>query len=176
MTQVYHYDAQTGEYLGTDAALPDPMEAGKFLLPAQATFTAPPAVSAGRVAVFDAAKEVWATLADKRGTVFWLNGAQQTQEAPGPLPQGASLTAPQPTTAELWAQVRATRNHLLNQSDWTQLPDSPLSTAQKTAWAGYRQALRDITQQADPAAVVWPVVPRTQTKTVPRTQTKTVPD
>ena len=160
MTQVYHYSFETGEYLGTAPALPDPMEAGRFLLPAQATFTAPPQTNAGRVAVFDPAKEVWTTLEDRRGTVFWLNGEQQTQEALGPLPQGASLTAPQPTTAELWAQVRAKRNGLLNQSDWTQLPDSPLSTAQKKAWATYRQALRDITKQADPAAVKWPAEPK----------------
>ena len=165
MAQVYHYDPDTGEYLGTDAALPDPMEAGRFLLPAQATFTAPPQTTAGRVAVFDAVTEVWTTAEDKRGTVFWLNGAEQTQEALGPLPKGASLTAPQPTTAELWAQVRAKRDGLLGQSDWTQSPDSPLTAAQKKAWAVYRQALRDITQQADPAAVVWPVDPDKKGKT-----------
>ena len=167
MTQVYHYDAQTGEYLGTEAALPDPLEAGRFLLPAQATFTQPPQTNAGRVAVFDAVTEVWTTTEDKRGVVFWLNGEQQTQEALGPLPQGASLTAPVPTTAELWAQVRAERDGLLRQSDWTQSPDSPLTAAQKAAWAVYRQRLRDMTQQADPAAVVWPVAPRAQTKVVP---------
>lgn len=159
MTQVYHYHPDTAEYLDTGAALPNPREQGKFLLPAHATFTAPPQTNAGRVAVFDPAKEVWTTLEDKRGTVFWLNAEQQTQEALGPLPQGASLTAPQPTTVELWAQVRAERDGLLNRSDWTQSPDSPLSTAQKTAWAVYRQALRDVTKQADPAAIKWPVEP-----------------
>lgn len=41
--------------------------------------------------------------------------------------------------------VRAQRNRLLTNSDWTQLADS---TADKNAWATYRQALRDITQQA----------------------------
>ena len=75
---------------------------------------------------------------------------------------GTSFTCPkppQPTTAAAWEQVRAERDGLLSRSDWTQMPDSPLSTAQKTAWAVYRQALRDITKQADPAAVVWPVEP-----------------
>jgi len=66
---------------------------------------------------------------------------------------------PPPTTAELWAQVRAKRNGLLAQSDWTQLPDSPLTAAQKQAWAAYRQALRDITKQADPNNIQWPGVP-----------------
>jgi hypothetical protein len=42
-------------------------------------------------------------------------------------------------------QVRAERNEKLANSDWTQLADSP---ADKAAWATYRQALRDMTDQA----------------------------
>jgi hypothetical protein len=36
------------------------------------------------------------------------------------------------------------RNHLLTTSDWTQLPDSPLTEEQKQAWREYRQLLRDL--------------------------------
>ena len=36
--------------------------------------------------------------------------------------------------------MRAVRNDLLSQSDWTQLPDAPVN---REAWAKYRQALRD---------------------------------
>lgn len=39
---------------------------------------------------------------------------------------------------------RKTRNDLLADSDWTQMNDSPLTNEQKTAWATYRQELRDI--------------------------------
>ena len=39
--------------------------------------------------------------------------------------------------------LRRERNHLLAESDWTVLPDSPI--ADKTAWQTYRQELRDIT-------------------------------
>lgn len=50
------------------------------------------------------------------------------------------------------------RQKLLRDSDWTQLPDVPLST--KQLWAAYRQALRDITSQPGyPLHVVWPVPP-----------------
>ena len=39
---------------------------------------------------------------------------------------------------------RITRNKLLDDSDWTQMNDSPLSNEVKTAWATYRQELRGI--------------------------------
>ena len=41
------------------------------------------------------------------------------------------------------SQVRKFRNAQLTASDWTQLPDGPLSNADKQAWADFRQALRD---------------------------------
>lgn len=63
-----------------------------------------------------------------------------------------------PRTPETqWEAVRMRRNALLAQSDWTQLPDVPLAT--KEAWATYRQALRDITEQPDPFDIVWPTPP-----------------
>lgn len=64
----------------------------------------------------------------------------------------------QPTTEQMTAGVRARRNALLTESDWTQLPD--VSQATKDLWAAYRQALRDITAQAGfPTDVEWPVAP-----------------
>lgn len=58
-----------------------------------------------------------------------------------------------------WNRVRSERNYRLAQCDWTQLDDTPLSNTQKQEWAAYRQALRDITTQDDPFAIVWPQVP-----------------
>ena len=56
--------------------------------------------------------------------------------------------------------VRADRDARLAPCDWTQLSDAPLTAAEKTAWKAYRQALRDITEQAGfPDAVEWPVTP-----------------
>ena len=45
--------------------------------------------------------------------------------------------------------VRDQRNRLLAESDWTQMADSPLTDEEKSAWATYRQALRDITSHAN---------------------------
>lgn len=54
---------------------------------------------------------------------------------------------------------RLLRDALLSSSDWTQLPDSPLNEEQKSAWAQYRQALRDLPDSYDGGDIVFPVQP-----------------
>jgi hypothetical protein len=39
--------------------------------------------------------------------------------------------------------VRTIRNQMLSDSDWTQLPDAPLSAEKKEEWLAYRTYLRD---------------------------------
>lgn len=57
-------------------------------------------------------------------------------------------------------QFREERNALLASSDWTQLPDSPLSDAKKSEWATYRQQLRDLpSTTTDPSSPSWPQKP-----------------
>jgi len=54
---------------------------------------------------------------------------------------------------------RGQRDNLLMQSDWTQVADAPVDA---TAWATYRQALRDITSHANFPNLNeadWPVKP-----------------
>ncbi len=46
--------------------------------------------------------------------------------------------------------LRQYRALLLSESDWTVMPDSPLSDSKKTEWKTYRQGLRDITKTAKP--------------------------
>ena len=59
--------------------------------------------------------------------------------------------------AEQAANVRTQRTQKLKDSDWTQIADS---TADKTAWATYRQALRDITSASGfPWTMTWPETP-----------------
>lgn len=54
-------------------------------------------------------------------------------------------------------QVRQERNAKLSACDWTQVLDAPVDRA---AWATYRQALRDLTdQEGFPFNVVWPQEP-----------------
>jgi hypothetical protein len=57
----------------------------------------------------------------------------------------------------LFARIRYWRTQELLATDWTQAADS---TADKAAWATYRQALRDLpTQNADPNKIVFPTRP-----------------
>lgn len=74
---------------------------------------------------------------------------------------------PQPvveiTKDQVYVAVRAVRNSLLQESDWTQLPDTTISVEQKALWAEYRQDLRDITETypdvKHPDEVIWPTKP-----------------
>lgn len=55
------------------------------------------------------------------------------------------------------AEVRAERNQKLKDSDFSQLPDSPVD---KAVWSVYRQELRDVpSQEGFPNEVVWPDQP-----------------
>ena len=61
---------------------------------------------------------------------------------------------------ETAAGVRNKRDRLLAACDWTVLTDSPLTTAKKTEWKTYRQALRDISAaEGFPNTMTWPTEP-----------------
>ena len=59
-----------------------------------------------------------------------------------------------------WFEIRNKRNTLLRESDWTQMPDSPLNNEKKTEWLTYRNNLRSLPQTfSNPDEVIWPNVP-----------------
>lgn len=59
--------------------------------------------------------------------------------------------------------IRQPRNMALLQSDWSQMPDAPLTAEKKAEWAAYRQELRDMTATyaniQNPAEIVPPTQP-----------------
>lgn len=56
--------------------------------------------------------------------------------------------------------IRRKRDKLLAESDWTEMPNSPLSEDTKLAWAAYRQALRDMPETYQLGVeLVWPLKP-----------------
>lgn len=55
-------------------------------------------------------------------------------------------------------QMRSERSLKLRSTDWTQMTDAPLTALEKTAYAVWRQALRDMTSLAGFPYVDWPVL------------------
>ena len=56
-----------------------------------------------------------------------------------------------------WNTLRNERTELLDKSDWTQVADAPVD---KSAWATYRQQLRDLpANTTDPRNTTWPTQP-----------------
>lgn len=71
-----------------------------------------------------------------------------------------AVPLPPPGASELLRQMRTRRDRLLSESDFTQMPDSPLTASAREEWRIYRQALRDLPETvADLSAIEWPSTP-----------------
>jgi hypothetical protein len=100
----------------------------------------------------------------QRDGVEELEGKWYTKYILGPVFTDGETTAAEQEAeyksrkdAEQATNVRKSRTEMLNDCDWTQIADS---TADKTAWATYRQALRDVPLQAGfPWEITWPTQP-----------------
>lgn len=95
---------------------------------------------------------------------WWVNGFIHLGEKPNKHATWDHVTSAWVWDTELLlADIRTARNAKLRQSDWTQIPDSPLNEEQKAAWATYRQQLRDITEHLTEVTntdqVPWPTEP-----------------
>lgn len=98
-----------------------------------------------------------------------------SQKALAPKPGRPSPTHDFDYTSKSWVEnlekynqntlslMRQQRTELLFDSDWTQVPDAPLTDEQRAAWREYRQQLRDITDEypdaTDINTVQWPTPP-----------------
>ena len=91
-----------------------------------------------------------------------IDGKWYTKHILGPVFTGDTAAADQAAyeagkDADRAAAIRTQRDAKLTSSDWTQVADAPVD---KTAWATYRQALRDVpTQTGFPWEVTWPTTP-----------------
>lgn len=75
---------------------------------------------------------------------------------------GEQFHLPVPDPEKTAADVRAERDRLLAESDVYVLPDrwEAYTAEQRSAWSAYRQALRDIPEQAGfPFDISWPTKP-----------------
>jgi hypothetical protein len=84
-------------------------------------------------------------------------------EYPQP-PAGAQVIDAPYTYPEAMAELRLERDARLNWSDWTQLPDVPLTPATVAQWRAYRHDLRNVPELVESlgwdGAVNWPTPPK----------------
>ena len=84
---------------------------------------------------------------DYQAYLAWL------EEGNTPLP------AEEDTAVVTWDTIRAKRDQLIRDSDWTMIPGA---TVDQRSWSAYRQVLRDLPQTySNPEDVIWPAVPST---------------
>jgi hypothetical protein len=94
-------------------------------------------------------------ITDKLGDLSWLGTDYEGQ---GWVVVGEAPADPaQATTADLaWDRAKK----LLAESDWSMLPDVPMTVGEKAKWIAYRKALREIRLQAGfPNSIQWPAKP-----------------
>lgn len=87
----------------------------------------------------------------ERGSIFARKGV--TENEISAEWSAAFISSPEQHRALQTEAIRVTRDRLLRETDWTQLPDAPVD---KARWAIYRQELRDLPAQTEPA---WPKRP-----------------
>ena len=129
--KVYQTDIN-GVYVGNTVADQDPLDSTNWLIPAGCVETTPPTMTDSQLAKWN-------------GTEWVLEDTPIVKSDPEPEPIAPEVL------------VRAERDGLLVTSDWTQVDDSPVD---KSAWATYRQLLRDVPSQAGfPDTITWPTKP-----------------
>jgi len=103
----------------------------------------------------------------QRSGVEQIEGKWYTKYILGPVFTDGETTAAEQEAAykaqkdlEFAKSARDTRDRLLSECDWVVVKALESSQAIPTEWATYRQALRDLPQQAGfPVTIVWPVKP-----------------
>lgn len=143
--QIWNYD-DDGVWTSSGWADPDPMEPGNWLVPANATTIAPPAVAAKQVAVF--VDGAWSVVADHRGET-WYAGYKQpvVVEAVG-TPAGLTATEPAPSAevaaAEATARIAAAKAAVAAFGDAAaeQISGGPVPQAERLSWLKKELAAR----------------------------------
>jgi hypothetical protein len=101
---------------------------------------------------------VGVSVTDTTDKATWTVQPPELQASAQPVIEAFDIAAEE--LLSQFADLRVTRNALLVDSDWTHMSDVTISAASLSAWAVYRQALRDLpANTVDPANPVWPTEP-----------------
>ena len=116
---IYNYDKETKELLYSQEATPNPLEAGEFLVPANATILEPLASKEGFAVVLN--NNIWEYIEDNRGQAYDVR-IPVTVEYLGVLRDGITKNAVPFTDAEIadnaQYQINATSLSYLKKTDW----------------------------------------------------------
>lgn len=76
------------------------------------------------------------------------------------MTQRKAVALPVPETV-MWQRVRYQRDQLFAATEWRRGRAQDEGVPIDPGWLAYWQALRDVTQQPDPANITWPAQPET---------------
>ena len=167
--KIYNYHPITKEFLSESTADESPLEPGVFLIPANATRIIPPEIGENQTAVFE--NNEWVIKPDFRGKIVYKKSdlSEIIIQEIGEIPLDMLESLPvKPNEFSAWDGsgyvfdmnlVRTKRNQLLQESDFTQIPDCPLTAEKKEAYRVYRQALRDLPENIDISNPLFPDKP-----------------
>lgn len=155
--KVYNCHWLTGELLCSNEAKLDPIDQNP-MIPVGSTTVEPPAPQTGFARCF--VNGQWQQIEDHRGET-WYSGHTPVQIVQlGPVPDWLTAEEAPLSDEEKLVDLRSKRDAKLADCDWTQLADSPLTSDGKSAWAVYRQALRDLpATSVDLDHIEWPDEP-----------------
>jgi len=104
MKELYHFNGDTREFVGTSLAREDPLDLGRFLIPANATDALVERID-GKAALFTGG--AWSHVVDIRGETYWLpDGTEITVDTLGHVKPNNALDAkPLPTAQEIRAAI-----------------------------------------------------------------------
>jgi len=165
MKQVSQLD-QDGYFVGVAMADISPLEPDVYLIPGGCIDAPAPTIPEGQRAKWDNGQWVFEDIPPekpKQPYESWTYDEETNEWVPPVVKPDDNAEWDEenlewiPGDVVLARNARSQRDALLSQSDWTQVPDAPVDQA---AWADYRQALRDVPQQAGfPTEITWPVKP-----------------
>jgi len=166
MKQVSQLD-QDGYFVGVTTADPSPLEPDVYLLPGGCIDEPAPTIPEGKRAKWDNGQWVFEDIPPEKPEQpypSWTYDEETNEWVPPVAKPDADAEWDEdsqewtPGPEVLARDAREERDRLLESSDWTVLPDAPVADAQ--AWKDYRQALRDVPEQASfPTEIDWPVKP-----------------
>ena len=96
-------------------------------------------------------------------TKIQINNTLRDMTAEEQAAYDARQVTPLSSLNQSLSDLRENRNKLLQECDWIELNNAPLTSSKKTEWQTYRTKLRDITNGLDTVdkvkAVTWPTKP-----------------